>query len=149
MIWKSSRAQEYTLGTLTIDPGIFTTSWIVPTVLLFIFMYHFFSFIFAWISHPAMVPHCNFLTRNINRYFRSSIRLSILSQFNTNFILKEIYCQSYPKIQTWLHYPIILKVTWHKSCINFWHRKIPGKTGSSPRRPLFLHAISFEWTTKS
>ena len=22
------------------------------------------------------------------------------------------------------------------------------KTGSSPRRPLFLHAIPFEWTTK-
>ena len=132
MIYKASRAQEYTLGTLTIDPGIFTTSWIVPTVLLFIFMYHFFSFIFAWISHPAMVFNCNFITRDIKSYFRRTLRSSILPQFNPNFILKALYCQSSLKIHNWLHYPIIFKVTWHNICFNLRHSKVPGKVSIRP-----------------
>ena len=70
-----------------------------------------FSFFFAWIPHPAMVFHCNFLTRGIYWYFTSSLRSSILYQFNPNFILKALYFQISPKIHHWLHYPIILKLT--------------------------------------
>ena len=106
---------------LNTDPGIFTTFLIVLTTLILIFLFHLFHF--SWIPHPTMVFHCIFLNRDKNRYFRSSLRSSILPQINPGCILKEIYCQISPEIQIWLHYPINLKVTWHKSYINFWHRK--------------------------
>ena len=64
---------------------------------------------FPWIPHPAMVFHRNLLTTDIYSYFRSSLRLSILHQFNPHFILEALFFQSSLYIQTWLHYLIILK----------------------------------------
>ena len=66
----------------------------------------------------------NFLTRNVYWKFTSYFRSPIVSKSHPNFIHKETYFQCSPKIQTCFHYPIILKVTWHKSCINFWYIKI-------------------------
>ena len=47
-------------------------------------------------------------------------------------ILKVLYCQSSPRIQTWLHYSKISKVILRKICINFWDHKIPGKVVIRP-----------------
>ena len=92
-----------------------------------------FSFFSALISHPTMVFYYNILTRDINRQFRSHVRSSIIPKFKPNCILNAIYRLISSKIQTWLHYPIIMKVTWRKICINFQHHKIPGKVSIRPK----------------
>ena len=99
----------------------------VLTVLLLIFLFHFFLFCFYWTPHPAIVFHCKFLTGEVYWDFTRYFRYCIVSQFHPNYIPKALYWQWSPKIQTWLHHPIIMKVTWHKICINLWHSKIPGK----------------------
>ena len=53
-----------TLGTHTLDPGIFTASGIVVTALLLIFCFTFLLFL-ARTPYPAMVFHCNLLTRGV------------------------------------------------------------------------------------
>ena len=82
---------------------------------------------FSRTPHPAIVFHCKFLTRNIFWYFTSSFWSSIVYQLQPNFILKKLYCQGPSKLHNWFYHPIILKVPWCKSCINFWRNKIPGK----------------------
>ena len=51
IVYKASRSQEYTLGTLTIDSSIFTTFWIILTALLLIFLFSFFHFF-----HGSYIP---------------------------------------------------------------------------------------------
>ena len=77
---------------------------------ILIYMFQLFTF-FALIPHLTIVSHFNFLARCINRSFRSYLWSSILPEFNPNCILKALDYQISPKIQTWLHEPIILKVT--------------------------------------
>ena len=74
-------------------------------------IYIFDFLLFSRTPHTAIVFYNNFLTREVYWYFIISLRSSILYQFNLNCILKALYCQRAPKIQTWLHYTIILKVT--------------------------------------
>ena len=96
-----------------------------------IFVSHFPSFLLQ----PHILPWgftVIFSEGTYNGILQCSLRLSIIYQFNPNCILKALYCQISPKIKIWLHYPIILKMTWRKSCTNFWHGKIPGKVVISP-----------------
>ena len=83
----------------------------------FLYICFTFSCFLAWIPHPAIVFHCNFLTMDVYWIFTRYFSFSVVSQFQPNFILKALYWQLSPKIKTWLDYPTILKVTWHKSCI--------------------------------
>ena len=112
----------------------------VLTVLLLIFLFLFFLFCFNWIPHPAIVFHCKFITGEVYWNFTSYFRYYIVSQFHPNCIPKALYWQCSSKIQTWLHYPIIKKDTWHKTCINLWHSKIPVKVTIWPEigRPFTL-----------
>ena len=96
-------------------PWYFYRIWNSSDRAFYIFLFHFFPF--YQIPHPAIVFHCNFLTMEIYWNFTKSFRFSVVSQLQPNFIIKALYWQFSPKIQTWLYYPTILKVPWHKSCI--------------------------------
>ena len=98
-------------------------------ILIFLFQFSLFLCFDATSRHGVSLY---FSYKGHKYLFRSSIRSPIIPQFNPNCILKAFYCQSSPKIQAWLHYPILLKVTWRKSCIHFRYRKIPGKVAIRP-----------------
>ena len=104
-----------------------------------------FTVYFARIPHPTIVLHCNLLTRDIFLHFIIYFVSSTVSQFHPYFIMNSLYLQGSLKYQTWLHYPIILKVNLWKRFISFWHRKIPGKVTIWTKlgRPCPISVISF------
>ena len=96
-------------------------------MLLLIFLFHFFLFCFGQIPHTAIEFHCKFLTRYVYWYFTSYCRYSIVSLFHRKFILKALYWQFSPKIQTWLHYPIIRKFPVTRSVLTYDTARYQGK----------------------
>ena len=101
-----------------------------------------FTVYFARIPHPTIVLHCNLLTRDTFFHFIIYFVSSTVSQFHPYFIMNSLYLQGSLKYQTWLHYPIILKVNLWKRFISFWHRKIPGKV--TIWKNLVAHVLSQE-----
>ena len=88
--------------------GIFNKFGIIVTALILIFLFQF--SIFSRILLTAIVFYCKFHARGVLWNLISSFWLSIVSQLKPICIIKEIYCQGYPKLHIWFYYPIFLKV---------------------------------------